>query len=78
MVFTKSDGKAANFLSGYNRKSETERKKYDEKPCVRLTEKNDRYVAAVCPGNHDRYSISGNWLFDCMDCMVCYVYLITC
>lgn len=29
--FYKSDGKAANFLSGYNRKSETERKKYDEK-----------------------------------------------
>ena len=29
--FYKSDGKAANFLSGYNMKPENERKKYDEK-----------------------------------------------
>ena len=29
--FYKSDGKAANFLSGYNMKSKDERKKYDEK-----------------------------------------------
>lgn len=28
--FYKSDGKAANFLSGYNMKPENERKKYDE------------------------------------------------
>lgn len=28
--FYKSDGKAANFLSGYNLKPEDERKKYDE------------------------------------------------
>ena len=29
--FYKSDGKAANFLSGYNMTPENERKKYDEK-----------------------------------------------
>ena len=30
MWFYKSEGKAANFLSGYNMKSADERKKYDE------------------------------------------------
>ena len=38
MWFYKSEGKAANFLSGYNMKSADERKKYDEnaiKPMLR-------------------------------------------
>ena len=31
IIFYKSNGKAANFLSGYSSKSEEERKSYDEK-----------------------------------------------
>lgn len=37
--FYRSDGKAAKFLSGYNMKPEDERKKHDEKVCVRLMER---------------------------------------
>lgn len=37
--FYKSEGRAAKFLSGYNMKSEEERKKMMKMPCVRRTAK---------------------------------------
>lgn len=76
IYFYKSKGKAARFLSGYNMKSEEERKNMMKTLCVRHMEKNDGYVFAVHCRNNHRYSISRNRLLDCMDDMAYYVYFI--
>lgn len=44
--FYRSEGKAANFLSGYNMKSEDERKKYDEKDMCKRYGKRMLFMAA--------------------------------
>ena len=69
MWFYKSEGKAANFLSGYNMKSADERKKYDENAMCKAYV----YVSSFYYWNNHRYPISRNWLFDCMGDMAYYV-----
>ena len=74
MWFYKSEGKAANFLSGYNMKSADERKKYDENAmCKAYGKRMMFYVSSFYYWNNHRYPISRNWLFDCMGDMVYYV-----
>lgn len=45
MWFYKSEGKAANFLSGYNMKSADERKKYDENAMCKAYEKRMMFMS---------------------------------
>ena len=45
MWFYKSEGKAANFLSGYNMKSADERKKYDENAMCKAYGKRMMYMS---------------------------------
>lgn len=45
ILFYKSNGKGANFLSGYNTRSTEERKQYDEKGMCRLYGKRIIYMA---------------------------------
>ena len=77
MWFYKSEGKAANFLSGYNMKSADERKKYDENAMCKAYGKRMMFMSVpFIIGiiiDIQYQGISRNWLFDCMGDMVYYV-----
>ena len=69
MLFYRSEGKAAKFLSGYNMKSADERKKYDENAMCKAYGKRMMFMSVP----FIRYPKSRNRLFYCMGDMVYYV-----
>ena len=74
MWFYKSEGKAANFLSGYNMKSADERKKYDENAMCKAYGKRMMFMSVpFIIGIIIDIQYHRNWLFDCMGDMVYYV-----
>lgn len=70
ILFYKSNGKGANFLSGYNTRSTEERKQYDEKGMCRLYGKRMIYMAIpFFVWSYNRYLFCWNWMFDCLGIM---------
>lgn len=71
ILFYKSNGKATNFLSGYNMRSTEERKKYDEIQMCKDYGKRMMYMAIpFFDWSSNRHSICWDWMFNCLGIMV--------